>query len=230
MDVGTGTAAFPCQLAIDWPEAVFDGFDISSALFPAPTTLPSNVHLQLLDARQPIPEALRCQYDLVHVRLISAGLEATEWTAVVQNLARLLKPGGAMQWEECNFTVVQHLPSLPESTFAAARAMGVMFLTGLRSRLAHGWDTLATEMTAAGLEGVQTEIISADRVRATRERLTTNGMMAIFAWARLMAAKKAPGAFSPERLDELEQQAYEDIRSGCYVKFDVHVAWGFRPA
>lgn len=228
-DVGTGTAEFLRRLAPAWPNAVLDGYDISATLFPPADDRPRDMHLQLMDARQPVPETLYGKYDLVHVRLLTAGLQASEWPTVVQNLTQLLKPGGALQWEECNFTSVQHLPGRPGATVETARAMGQRFMDALWPQFAHGWDALEPEMKAAGLVRVQKDVIPTDRVHATRERLTVNGMRAIFGWARLVADKGSPGALSMERLEELERQAYKDIQSGCYVRFDVHVAWGFRP-
>ena len=228
-DVGTGTAAFLREISRDWPEATLHGYDISTGLFPPINTLPSNISLFLYDARQDVPSYLKGKYDLVHLRLIAAGLSASEWTGVVRNLSQLLKPGGAMQWEECDFTNVRHLPGGPDSTFDTASAMGNMFLTAMKSRFEYGWNGLAAEMCAAGLEDVHTEAVAAHRVYATRSRLTANGMEAIFAWARLQSARGSQGALSMDYLGELEQKAYADIQSGCYVTFDVHVAWGFRP-
>ncbi|KAJ9322951.1 hypothetical protein DTO027B5_2993 [Paecilomyces variotii] len=228
-DVGTGTGIFLHMLAPVYSSATLDGYDLSPALFYPPSSRPPNVNLSTLDARQPVPPALRGTYDLVHVRLIAAGLQPDEWSSVVQNLAQLLKPGGAMQWEECNFIGVQHYRGQPESTVAAARFMGRLFRDGLQTRFSHGWSTLPQDMKAAGLEQVQEDIVSSDRLPETRKALTANGMTAIFSWARLMASKGAPGALSSERLDELERQAEADIQSGCYVRFDIHVSWGFLP-
>ncbi|CAP99550.1 hypothetical protein E8E15_007179 [Penicillium rubens] len=228
-DIATGTAAFLRNLAPNWPDAILHGYDISTALYPPSRTLPSNVSLHILDARRDVPVSLWGQYDIVHVRLIAAGLAASEWGRIIRNLAKLLKPGGAMQWEECNFTNVRHLPGRPDSTIGAATTIGCMFLTAMRPRFEHGWNRLAAEMRNAGLTDVHTEAVSADRVYDTRPRLTANGMRAMFGWARLHAARGSPGALTMRQIDDLEQKAYTDIQSGCYVTFDIHVAWGFRP-
>lgn len=228
-DIATGTAAFLRDLAHDWSDAILHGYDISTSLYPPARTLPRNVTLHLLDARKDVPVSLYGQYDIVHVRLIAAGLAASEWGRVVRNLAKLLKPGGAMQWEECDFTNVRHLPGRPDSTTDAASAIGAMFLTAMKPRFESGWNRLATEMRAAGLGNVHTEAVSADRVYDTRARLTANGMRAMFAWARLHSARGSRGALPMQQIEDLEQRAYADIQSGCYVTFDIHVAWGFRP-
>ncbi|CAG8890506.1 unnamed protein product [Penicillium egyptiacum] len=228
-DIATGTAAFLRDLARHWPDAILDGYDISTSLYPSARTLPRNVTLHLLDARRDVPVSLWGQYDIVHVRLIAAGLTAPEWGRTVRNLAKLLKPGGAMQWEECDFTNVRHFPGRPDSTTDAATTIGLMFLTAMKPRFEYGWNRLAAEMRTAGLADVHTEAVSADRVYDTRPRLTANGMRAMFAWARLHSARGSQGALTMRQIDDLEQKAYADIQSGCYVTFDIHVAWGFRP-
>ncbi|KAJ5607777.1 hypothetical protein N7537_004396 [Penicillium hordei] len=228
-DIATGTAAFLRDLAHDWPDAILHGYDISTSLFPPARTLPKNVTLHLLDARKDVPVSLYGQYDLVHIRLIAAGLTSSEWERVVRNLAKLLKPGGVMQWEECDFTSVRHLPGRPDSTTDAASTIGLMFLTAMKSRFEYGWNRLATDMRAVGLVDVHNEAVSADRVYDTRERLATNGMRAMFAWARLHSARGSQGALTMRKIEDLEQKAYADIQSGCYVTFDIHIAWGFRP-
>ncbi|KAJ5754145.1 uncharacterized protein N7511_008298 [Penicillium nucicola] len=228
-DVGTGTAAFLRSLTHYYPRAELHGYDISTSLFPPPLTLPQNVTLRLLDARQPVPLTIWHKYDLVHVRLISAGLKPNEWPAIVQNLTRMLKPGGAMQWEECDFTAVRHLPGSPTATINTASYMGQRFLAGMMHHFQSGWNTLMEGMRGAGLQDVHTEVVAADRVYATRSRLTANGMVAIFAWARLASARGDEGSLSMLQLEQLERKAYADIESGCYVTFDIHVAWGFRP-
>ncbi|KAJ5484357.1 hypothetical protein N7453_012311 [Penicillium expansum] len=218
-DIATGTAAFLRDLAQDWPDAILHGYDISTSLYPPARTLPKN----------DVPVSLYGQYDIVHVRLIAAGLTASEWGRVVRNLAKLLKPGGAMQWEECNFTDVRHLPGRPDSTTDAASTIGLMFLTAMKPSFEYGWNRLATDMRAAGFVDVHTEAVSAGRVYDTRPRLTVNGMRAMFAWARLHSARGSQGALTIRQIEDLEQKAYADVQSGCYVTFDIHVAWGFRP-
>ncbi|PYH42554.1 class I SAM-dependent methyltransferase [Aspergillus saccharolyticus JOP 1030-1] len=246
-DLATGTARFLRQVAASPPDpllahALLDGSDLSVALFPTPqeeqpSPSPSRITLHQHDIRAPIPSEWEARYDLVHVRQVAAGLAPEDWIPVVSNLARLLKPGGAMQWEECNFSNVVHLRggSVAECTVAAARRLGQLFQHGLRDHFAHGWDRLETAMRAAGLQQVDGERVSADRVPATRRALTANGMAVIRRWA---AAKARAGELreirsgelvSLEEVEALGVQAEKDIASGCYVRFDIHAAWGFRP-
>lgn len=226
-DIGTGTGCFLSLLSKTYPEATLRGFDISEESFPAPESLPANVELGFMGVKQPPPPEEHSRYD-VYVRLLTAAMNATDWEAVVRHLTRLLKPGGALQWEECNFADVRHLRGKTDSSVSAARFMGSLFGEGLKERFAYGWSTLPQIMENAGLVRVDEDIVSSDRVVETREQLTANGMVAISGWAKLMSQRDMPGSCSMDQLEKLENQAYTDVRLGCYVRFDVHIIHGFK--
>ncbi|KAI0185625.1 S-adenosyl-L-methionine-dependent methyltransferase [Xylaria flabelliformis] len=225
-DIGTGTGRFLLRLHTLYPNAILDGSDISSALYPPKEMLPSNVSLTVLDAKQPLPEDLHGQYDLVHVRLLVAAMLPGDWDTVVRNLCLLLKPGGHLQWEECDFVGSKYLREKVDSTVEAARFMGYAFRDALRERFEHGWSTLPKSMTNAGLTSVVSDVVSSDRLPETRDKLTITGMQAIFSWARLMTQRGVKGSLSGEELNSLEEKAYKDIASGCYVRYDIYVACG----
>jgi len=227
-DIGTGTGFFLVQLSELYPGASLYGFDISPALYPSTETLPSNIHLDVMDIRQPPPLSEHKKYDLVHVRLIVAGIKPSEWEVVVSNIVQLLKPGGAIQWEECNFAAVQHLRGGVMSSVHTARDMGGRFREALKDMFSHGWNILPQLFEGAGLEDVENDIVSSDRVAETRKAFTRNGMQAIFGWARLISSRNAPGSSPMDEIDRLEREAERDIESGCYVRFDIHVALGFK--
>ncbi|KAH8785240.1 S-adenosyl-L-methionine-dependent methyltransferase [Diaporthe sp. PMI_573] len=226
-DVGAGTGIFLQYIQESYPGAILHGFDISAALFPNPAR--PGITMQTLDVKQPIPEELWGKYDLVHVRLLAAAMLADEWAPAVRNVAKMLRPGGWMQWEECDFAGVKHLRGAQGSRVATARRLGRAFRDGLLERFEHGWNTLPGDMSAAGLASVTHDFVSSDRLPETRELVTANGMRAILSWARLMTLRGAPGALSVEELSKAEEDAYEDIRSGCYVRFDIHIACGRMP-
>lgn len=53
--------------------------------------------------------------------------------------------------------------------------------------------------------------------------MTVNGMGAIVTWAHLIALQGGPeSAESLAHVDD-EKQAYDDIKSGCYFRFDIHI-------
>ncbi|KAB8294168.1 hypothetical protein EYC80_009608 [Monilinia laxa] len=215
VDIGTGTGLFLAQLAKVYPNAELHGLDISSTLFPPAETLPPNVHLDTLDIKQPIPLAKQNKYDLVHVRLIAAGIAPSEWELVVQNIIQLLKPGGAVQWEECNWADVQHLRGGVQSSVYTAQLMGARFKIGLKDKFSYGWKTLPQIFENKGLVRIEKDIVSSDRVFDTRAALTRNGMQAIFSWSRLLSSRNSKGSFSVDELDRLDHVAIVPTQALC---------------
>ncbi|KAJ5652582.1 S-adenosyl-L-methionine-dependent methyltransferase [Penicillium longicatenatum] len=222
-DIGTGTANFLIKVAPLYPKGTLHGYDISKSFFPSEA--PSNVELSILDAREPIPEELEGTYDLVHVRMLAMGLLESDWRPVVANLSRLLKPGGALQWEECNFLAWSEGGFFPESTFEALHTIEKLLIGTFAPRFKVGWNTLPGDMEAAGLAEVGTEVVGSDRVKSTLGPYTANSMCVCFQWAR---SGKDSIPFNEEELNELEAQCWRDIGSGGYVRFDIHVNWGFK--
>lgn len=194
-----------------------------------PETLPSNVKLGIMDIKQPPPLEEHNRYDVVHVRLLVAAMNPPEWQTAVSNLIRLLKPGGALQWDEANFGGTMHLKGEPSSTISTIRFLGSLMGEALKERFSHGWNTLPHIMGSAGLIGVDKDVVSSDRVAETRKALTTDGTTALFAWLELMLKHGMSGSVPMEELKRLEDQAQEDISSGCYVRYDIHIALGFKP-
>ncbi|KAL8723971.1 MAG: hypothetical protein Q9181_007048 [Wetmoreana brouardii] len=229
-DIGTGTGLFLTRLAKQYPKAILRGFDISSKLFPAPETLPANFELRVMDVKCPPPETEHNRYDVVHVRLLTVAMNSEDWEVAVRNIARLLKPGGALQWEEGNLADGRHLRGGPESSVSAARFVGSLFREGLKEKFAYGWNTLPQIMRTTGFVDVVEDIVSSDRVAETRQALTANGMRAMCAWAKYRMDRDAPGSPSLNELQEIEAQAWKDIQSGCYVRFDIHIVVGLLSA
>lgn len=218
------------QLAELYPMATLRGFDISQNMFPAPDELPTNVELSVMDIKKLPPAVEHNRYDVVHIRLLTAVMNVDDWALALDNVLSLLKPGGALQWEECNFADVRHLRGHANSSVTAARFMGSLFRESLKDKFSYGWSTLPQLMKNAGLMHVDEDIVSSDRIVETRQALTTNGMRAIFAWAKYMSNYEAPGSLAMHEIEELEAHAEKDIRSGCYVRYDIHITIGFRQA
>lgn len=150
-----------------------------------------------------------------------------EWEPAVRNLATLLKPGGFLQWEEGDFLHAPYLRSGAAPTGCdVSYALLQAFRDGLNERFSYGWSTLSSYMRAAGLAPVVTDVVASDRLPETRARTTTNLMNLAVSWAQLMAQRGAPGAKTAEELDYAEGKVWEEIQSGFYVSYNIHVAYG----
>ena len=89
--MATGTAIWLLDMAQSLPpDTQFFGFDISEAQFPAPEDRPSNVSLHQHNVTHPFPEEYHGTFDIVAVRLITAGMRGDDWTKAVQNVSALL--------------------------------------------------------------------------------------------------------------------------------------------
>ncbi|KAK0391596.1 hypothetical protein NLU13_1096 [Sarocladium strictum] len=102
-EVGTGTAMWLLDLATSLPRDVqLHGYDISSAQFPPPSTLPKNIQLSILNSFETPPLRLVGYYDVVHVRMWASNLRARDLGDLIQNISAMLKPGGFIQWEDAD--------------------------------------------------------------------------------------------------------------------------------
>ncbi|KAI0404531.1 hypothetical protein F4802DRAFT_566316 [Xylaria palmicola] len=224
-DLGTGTARFLLRLHPTYPEGTMEGYDISADLYPPPSALPSNITLGVLDAKQPFPEHMLGKYDQVHVRMLVLAMLPEEWEPVVRNISTLLKPGGYLQWEECEHDNAEWLASRPTAVTEKSKYIGDMFQNALRGRLAHGYSSLPDCMRAAGLTSVVKDVRSSDLVPQIQEKSTATIANLIFTWARMVASR---GTEFDGGLENLEKAVHEEIRSGCYLRYNIHVAVGRR--
>ncbi|CAG7935500.1 unnamed protein product [Penicillium nalgiovense] len=109
-DIGTGTGVWLEDVAKVLPNksVYLHGFDISSDQFPRGHRIQrpgqKSIPLSAHDALHPFPAEHRGRYDLVHIRLLTAGLKQADYTRVLANARALLKPNGWIQWEEVDHT------------------------------------------------------------------------------------------------------------------------------
>ena len=230
-DVGTGTAIWAIDLASKSPSTYqFDGFDISDAQYPSQENLPKNVRLHVADAKQPFPEHFRGQFDAIHLRLLVCALEKDEWESVTKNILDLLKPGGAIQWEEINAAKVESLRGGPKPTSVATMAkIRKMLVDGSGSRLEYGWNILQDVFLKFGMKDVDVDILSSDRIPEARRIVTTCILRVSMGFVRLMLKTGKLDSVTSEELDELEKKALLEINAGGYFREVMYVSYGFKP-
>lgn len=103
----------------------------------------------------------------------------------------LLKPGGWLQWEVCDFTLTKFLrgEALESSSTATVVALSDKRRKEMHDRFQCGWSTLAGDMRAAGLDSVDSDCVNSDRVPEMRKKTAENAMTLIFSWLRALALK-----------------------------------------
>lgn len=90
------------EMAIEHPNAHVTGIDMAD-MFPT-AIRPENVTFQLCNILDGLPYEDNT-FDFVHMRQLIVALRAKEWPAVLNEIYRVLKPGGLVQLVESDFTV-----------------------------------------------------------------------------------------------------------------------------
>jgi SAM-dependent methyltransferase len=229
-DVGTGTGIWLTELAKVSPKTYrFDGYDISEASFQPADSLPENVKLGFGDFKKPIPEELRGQFDLVNIRLIIISMGEGVWESTLKNVMTLLKPGGAIQWTEGNFwTARGYRGSNSTSSVGHYLTKGQLKMNGhLKERFGFNFPDFDALFTGAGLQDVESDLLSTDRLPEQRQAFTEIGVGAVFGALKNMAGTKTEGYWTEEEVDSNKLKAVDDMQSGAYLRWDINVNIGF---
>lgn len=96
LESATGSGIWLTEVAEAHPDFKLSGMDISSAQFPS-TYDSDRINFSTHDITKPLPDSLKGKFDLVHQRLVVAGIKAENWPAVIGHLVEGLKPGGSIQ-------------------------------------------------------------------------------------------------------------------------------------
>ncbi|OGM45327.1 hypothetical protein ABOM_005619, partial [Aspergillus bombycis] len=103
-DIGAGTGIWATELATQLPpSARVTAYDITDTHFPAPEYWPSNLKFEKLDSLGAPSPSLVCQFDVVHLRMWAFNIRDNDPGQLIRNAAKLLKPGGYLQWEDARF-------------------------------------------------------------------------------------------------------------------------------
>lgn len=103
LDVGTGTACWTLDCHDAFGTAHYYGIDITSDLFPIlDVDLKSRIHLTEGNILRLQGEWADRSYTLVNQRLLIAALSAENWKTAINNIYKVLAPGGWVQFVETN--------------------------------------------------------------------------------------------------------------------------------
>ena len=84
-------------MAKQYPKSTFQGFDLFDT-FPVKNK-PENCSYMVHDITKPLPYPDN-HFDFVYQRLMIAGIRETEWPMVIENVMRVVKPGGYIELME----------------------------------------------------------------------------------------------------------------------------------
>ncbi|KAF2709566.1 S-adenosyl-L-methionine-dependent methyltransferase [Pleomassaria siparia CBS 279.74] len=229
-DIGCGTGIWLSEVAKVSPSTYrFDGYDISDASFQPADSLPPNVTLGHGDFKKPFPEELHGQFDLINIRLIVISMGEGVWESTLRNMLALLKPGGAIQWTEGDFLVARGFRGA-NSTSSGGHYLtqGQLKLNStLVKRFGYNFPDFNKLFTDAGLQNVGEDVSSTDRFVDQRHEFTEIGIGAVFGALRNVASAKQEGYWTEEEVEQFRLKAVDDMQSGAYLRWDLHVTFGF---
>ncbi|KAG0652836.1 N-methyltransferase [Hyphodiscus hymeniophilus] len=221
-DVATGTSIWLLDLAKTLPsDAQLYGFDISTAQFPSPAARPSNVFLHEQSVTNPFPTQYHGFFDIVAVRLITAGLRGDDWDAAVQNLNALLKPGGYLQWIEpvhSSLKVFTAVGQVGTQNSATREAVG-LFLDAYKKTLYPGPLQIQDLCQKYGLEEVAAEVFASDhfpdmeKVRSQGKAFLSGALVAMSSFLVNDEGKK----LTAEYIDHVVKQSMVELDGDIYL-------------
>ncbi|KAF2110124.1 hypothetical protein BDV96DRAFT_651273 [Lophiotrema nucula] len=231
-DIGAGTGVWMIETSKASPSTYqFDGYDISDAQFTAKDLLPSNVTLNFGDFKKPFPEELHGKYDMVNIRLIIVSMGKGVWESTLRNVLALLKPGGAIQWVEGDFFVARGFRGT-SSTSTGGHTLTkaqIQLNSTLIKRFGYNFPDWTPFYAEAGLENIEEDVLSTDRNPEQRPDFTEVGIGAVFGGLKNLATIKEEGYWTEQQVEEYRAKAIEDMKSGAYLRWDLHVSIGFTP-
>ncbi|TFK39578.1 hypothetical protein BDQ12DRAFT_650134 [Crucibulum laeve] len=129
LETGTGSGVWLLDLATEIPNDVeMQGTDIESKIFPVPETYPNNIQFSVHSVTS-LPRAWTDRFTLVHQRLLVASLQDAQWHKAINEIYRVIAPGGWVQLFEAS-----EWPAGPVSTKHRA------LLTALGRQRGITWD------------------------------------------------------------------------------------------
>ncbi|KAG8885808.1 hypothetical protein FRB97_009514 [Tulasnella sp. 331] len=141
LDLGCGNGVWIMNMAKDWPECHFTGFDIAPLhpnLRDVDEALESRVdwvYGNFLTAPLPFPDE---SFDFVHIKEIAHGVPEDKWDQIFLEAARILRPAGALEVIEEGTVEMQssgrerkpRTPQNPANTASAAQSPSAEHCSG----------------------------------------------------------------------------------------------------
>ncbi|KAJ4474935.1 S-adenosyl-L-methionine-dependent methyltransferase [Lentinula aciculospora] len=213
LESGTGTGIWLVSLAeATLPTISFTGIDIHTHLFPQ--EFPSNISF-LQRSVTDLPVEWTERFKIVNQRLLIGGLTQKEWKKALQEIHRVLVPGGWFQCIEPNIPSKTDVGPHTEQMFGVLRSL--LFRNGLLHDIV---EVLGRRLPKIGFVNVQTHTVSLSAYRHG-EDFDHRTLMEWF----FVALK--PGMLAANLLHSEEE--FEGLMQSMLKEWDEspHVAWSW---
>ncbi|PFH56045.1 hypothetical protein XA68_17142 [Ophiocordyceps unilateralis] len=100
LDCGCGAGDWAVDVATRFPDCKVLGIDVSPHMMPEEA--PNNLEFQIDDLNGRFTFSSD-YFDLVHSQMVAGGIHATRWRSYIQDIVRVLRPGGWCQMVEVYF-------------------------------------------------------------------------------------------------------------------------------
>lgn len=233
LDLASGTGTWAMKVARTHPSAQVLGVDRSRHMMNLARTQAhhlKNCAFQQMDIMEhplPLPDI---SFDVVHMRLIFSFQTPTTWPALLQECARLLKPGGVLISTEVDI-LLDYAPMTEKYLlliYTKMRAEGRLF-PGIGCH--NGALPMQTDLIrGAGMQQIQRQMVSLDESYGTPlYKESMDDILSLFKLIQpyLFKAPHATGQAELERLFALSKQEMESPSFRSLGLFQT--VWGRKP-
>ncbi|KAJ6125738.1 hypothetical protein N7523_003358, partial [Penicillium sp. IBT 18751x] len=233
LDCGHGSARWAVEVAEQHPDCQVIGVDIAPHM--NPDDVPENLWLQVDDLNRPFTFPAN-HFDLVHSQLLATGINRSRWPAYLNDIVRVLKPGGWVQMVEIYFNAQSDNGSLTDQH--ALRRWSTQYMRALEDRKdLRVASKLRTHFLSSGLVEVDSKMIQLPlsgwsndpRMRAIGQSTSDNIEELLRSLALYPLTQRLH--MSAQNFDLLVEQAQNEARDMTLkAYFPLYVCIGRKPA
>jgi len=233
LDLACGPGGWVLDVAFAYPKIEVVGVDISQAMTSyaraqAQVQRLHNAAFNTMNILKPL-EFDDDSFDFVNARMLAGVLSPKDWPGLIQECKRILRPGGMLRLTEADDMGITNSAAFEQLVITganAARKAGRSFFP--EGRYSGTMAMLGRFLRGAGFQDIHQQAYmidwSADTPSEAYAASYENIMIAVHLLRSFMVGV---GVISPERYDELAQQAIIDMQSPDFCAIGLFMsAWG----
>ena len=232
LDIACGSGGWLLDLVTQYPHLQGVGIDISHLMMEYATSLTksqglSNVQFVVMDATQPLrfPDNT---FDLVNGRILTGFLSTHQWSALLQECARITRPGGILRLTEAEwgFTNSAALDMLSSFTALGLYRAGHSFSP--RGRTIGTANMLRFLLRQAGYEAIEHRAHAVDFSAGTQVH-ESNVQNLLVVYKQIQPFFAQMQLATEEELQRLYEQMEEDLQTEDFCGIDYYLTvWGHK--